>query len=259
MVYEIKSKYLKQFIKDIQHVNRNPENTKALELLNDKSTNPEVIILPKTKLYRSRIVDDESKIGKKPGFFGYDADGSFITPWQLARDMRANYRYIPYLYCSNNPYTALIEVRPRLAAKVSIATIQVKEKMTLLDFTIQNKPKKMSDAKFNLFKDLSYLFSKPISKDDDTLDYIPTQYIAEFAKKIGYDGIIFSSSLTPEVNRKNLDIYNLVMFNHEKCHPIKSNLFQITHNYVDCNQIDDDLEQLIVKNRVEEELDNILA
>ena len=259
MVYEIKSKYLNQFIKDIQHVNRNPENTKALELLNDKSTNPEVIILPKTKLYRSRIVDDESKIGKKPGFFGYDADGSFITPWQFARDMRANYRYIPYLYCSNNPYTALIEVRPRLAAKVSIATIQVKEKMTLLDFTIQNKPKKMSDAKFNLFKDLSYLFSKPISKDDDTLDYIPTQYIAEFAKKIGYDGIIFSSSLTPEVNRKNLDRYNLVIFNHEKCHPIKSNLFQITHNYVDCNQIDDDLEQLIVKNRVEEELDNILA
>jgi len=255
----IKSKFLREFIKEIQYNNRNPKDTKALELLDDISTNPEIVINMNTSLYRSRIVSDESKINKEKNFYGYNAKDSFIPPAKLTKDLRANYRYIPYLYCANHSYIALVETRPRMGALVSVATIVNDEPIRLLDFTIQNKPSKMSEAKKNLFLDLSTLFSTPVTNDDDILDYIPTQFIAEYAKNIGYDGIAFSSSLTPYVNKNNPDRYNIVIFNYNKCRVIKSNTVKIMNVDIECMQIDDDTVKLNTKSFIEEQLDEIIG
>ena len=245
---KFRSKYLKTFIEEIKFHNRIPKKTKVLELLDDLSTNPERILTPETKLYRSRIISDMTQTGIEPGFWGYGNKDSFVPPANLTRDLRANYRYIPYLYCANNPYTAVVEVRPRLGANVSIATISVNKKLTLLDFTLKSIPQKMTDDKRNLFSDISMLFSKPVTSDDDILDYIPTQYIAEYVKHLGYDGIAYRSSLTPELDEdgtkenKRLDWYNIVVFNYDKCSPIKSNIFNVVKNHLECEQIDDDSE-----------------
>lgn len=82
-----------------------------------------------------------------------------------------------------------------------VARIRVNERLRLLDFSLQNYPKGMKLVKINLFHALSQLYSKPVTEDDDTLDYIPTQYIAEFVKRIGYDGIVFKSSLYNDADR----------------------------------------------------------
>ncbi|NNJ81578.1 MAG: RES family NAD+ phosphorylase, partial [Flavobacteriaceae bacterium] len=37
--------------------------------------------------------------------------------------------------------------------------------------------------------------SLPIRKQDKEIDYIPTQYLSEFIKSIGYEGVEFQSSL----------------------------------------------------------------
>lgn len=132
----IRSKFLKEFIKEIQFNNRNPKDIKALELLNDISTNPERNLSKGTILFRSRVINDDKDTNKEASFFGFDSRNSFIPPSKLTKDLRANYRYIPYLYCSNHPYTAIIEVRPRLSAHVSLASIQVNSNIRLLDFTI---------------------------------------------------------------------------------------------------------------------------
>ncbi len=240
----MKSRLLKNFIQEIQFKNRNPKETRVLALLDDISTNPERIFQQGEKLYRSRIILNEEEINKKTGFYGYDAEQSFIPPWRITRDLRANYRYIPYLYCSNHPYISLIEVRPRIGAKISIATILVNQNINLLDFTIQNKPTKMSETKYNLFVELSNLYSKPIANDDDTLDYIPTQFIAEYAKNLGYDGIAFTSSLAPEINNTNLERFNVVIFNYQKCSAIKSNVICLEANHSEFHQIDNDLDKL---------------
>jgi len=238
------SKHLKDFIEEIQHRNRNPQDTKVLDLLNDIHTNPERKIKAGAKLYRCRILLDKKKAGKEPDFYGYDKKESFVPPPEVTRDLRANYRYIPYLYCANHPYTALVEVRPRLGADVSIATITVNEDLTLLDFTLKEIPSKMSNTKLNLFMDLSMLYSKPVTSDDDILDYIPTQFIAEYAKNLGYDGITFRSSLTPELNdqdiyeHQELDRYNIVIFNFNKCEATSSNIVNVTYNYLECEQVD---------------------
>lgn len=247
--YRLKSRYLQYFIKEITNINRNPKDNKVLHILDDLSTNPERVLLPQNILYRCRIVNKDSKLGVEDNFWGYSAKESFVPPRECTKDMRANYKYIPYLYCASNPYTALVEVRPRFGSCVSIATIQVNEKVTLLDFTLRDLPKRMTDTKMNLFSDLSYLFSKPIAYEDDTIDYIPTQYVAEYVKNLGYDGIAFESSLTPEIHALDsysldLDWYNVVMFNYSKCTPIRSNLIEVEAQYTDFRQIDSDIEKL---------------
>lgn len=251
---KIHSKYLREFIKEITYHNRNPRDLKALELMDDISTNPEIKVKENEKLYRSRIIEDKSKINKSPGFFGYDSVESFVPPREYASDMRANYRYIPYLYCSNHPYLSLVEVRPRLGALVSIATIVANEELTLLDFTNSNRPPKMTSAKENLFSDLSGLFSKPVADEDDIKDYIPTQFIAEYAKNLDYDGIVFQSSLVPEINHSGLMRFNVVVFNYSKCKPIKSNVIQVLRNHVEGEQTDADTERLMIAPLIDEQL-----
>ena len=243
MELNIKSRYLKEFIKEIQFNNRNPQDVKAIEFLNDISTNPERYLCAGTLLYRSRIITEKNRINKIHDFYGFDAKESFVPPSKETRDMRANYRYIPYLYCSSHPYTSVVEVRPRLGASVSVATIRVNENIRLLDFTMQKVSEKMTQAKVNFFSDLSMLYSYPITSDD-VLEYIPTQFIAEYAKHLGYDGIAFRSSLTPKKNNMNADTYNVVVFNYQKCEPIKSNVVEITSNIIHFKQTDNDLDLL---------------
>ena len=147
--------------------------------------------------------------------------------------MRANYRYIPYLYCATRPYLSVVEVRPRLGARVSVARIRVNERLQLLDFSLQNYPKGMKPVKINLFHALSQLYSKPVTEDDDTLDYIPTQYIAEFVKRIGYDGIVFKSSLYNDENS-----VNVVIFSFDKCEAVGSVFYDVTRNDYTCEMED---------------------
>ena len=106
---------------------------------------------------------------------------------------------------------------------------------------------------------LSTLFSTPVTNDDDVLDYIPTQFIAEYAKNIGYDGIAFSSSLTPDVNKNNPDRYNIVIFNYNKCRVIKSNIVKIINVDIECMQTDDDTAKLNTKSFIAEQLDEIIG
>ena len=124
-------------------------------------------------------------------------------------------------------------MRPRLGARVSVARIRVNERLRLLDFSLQNYPKGMKSVKINLFHALSQLYSKPVTEDDDTLDYIPTQYIAEFVKRIGYDGIVFKSSLYNDENS-----VNVVIFNFDKCEAVDSVVYDVTRNDYTCEMED---------------------
>lgn len=236
----IESELLKQFIHDIKFENRNPQNTEVLQILNDGISNPFLSFLPSEVFYRCRIMEKGRGITLDSDFHGYNADESFIPPPEKTSDMRANYKGIPYLYCANDPYISIVECRPRLGAKVSVATIEVLEHLRLFDTTIQYWPvNAMEDpVKSSLLKDLSRLYSEPISYADDTADYIPTQFIAEYIKNLGYDGIVYQSSLTPEIKQKGRYAYNVVIFNYKKCKAIKSHVYEITYNWIKTNNVD---------------------
>ena len=203
------------------------------ELKKHLKENQYLIVHSQQYLYRSRIVHSKDKLNGEYPFFGFGKDGSFVAPSECTKDMRANYRYIPYLYCATRPYLSVVEVRPRLGARVSVARIRVNERLRLLDFSLQNYPKGMKSVKINLFHALSQLYSKPVTEDDDTLDYIPTQYIAEFVKRIGYDGIVFKSSLYNDENS-----VNVVIFNFDKCEAVGSVVYDVTRNDYTCEMED---------------------
>ena len=46
-----------------------------------------------------------------------------------------------------------------------------------------------------VFQEMSYEIAKPIRRNDSPLEYLPTQYIAEFVKSQGYDGVEYESTL----------------------------------------------------------------
>lgn len=231
------SSKLKSFIKEIQYINRNPQDNSVLDMLKDIGTNPEQRMEIGRILYRCRIIRDGDKINESEGFYGFDEKGSFVPPIKYTRDMRANYKYIPYLYCATQEKLAVAEVRPRLNAKVSIAQIEVTHPITLLDFTIEQNKAGMSEAKKNLFYALSELYSKPVSEEDDTLDYIPTQYIAEFAKHLGYDGIVYQSSLSPQMGPLD-EAVNVVVFNYHKCRAVGSAVYRVVQSDYLCRKED---------------------
>lgn len=241
------SKILTDFIYEIQRVNRNPVNSRALILLNNKTTNIERVIPKGTKLYRSRIICAGDKLGADSaiGFWGYDEKGSFIAPYQSTRDMRANYRYIPYLYVADAPKLAVYETRPRFGAEVSLATIENIEDLMILDFTGKFTKKSGEEkTKANLFAEISECFSKPITSEDDVIDYIPTQYIAEYAKRLGYDGIAYKSSLYNDADPGTHGT-NYTIFNYDKTHAIKSNVLKIEGIGYSLNQTDGDAIKVI--------------
>ena len=150
------------------------------------------------KLYRSRITPvGQKKIKcKKMG----------CPPKELATAGRANPIGIPYLYLSDSAKTTYFEVRAVYLDKLSVGTFRIERELELVDFiydvnlflsyndgTLSIKEivikKKIIDA---ISKDLS----KPLRRYDSELEYVPTQLICEYCKRIvGADGISFESSL----------------------------------------------------------------
>ena len=73
---------------------------------------------------------------------------------------------------------------------------------------------------------------------------------------MGYDGIAFSSSLTPDINKKHPDRFNIVIFNYEKCDVIKSNVIEINGINIEAKQIDVG-DKIDVRSFIKEELDEL--
>lgn len=74
-------------------------------------------------------------------------------------------------------------------------------------------------------KDLSILLPYPRNKfpkpyNGQQEEYLPTQYLAETIKNMGFDGIRFKSSL-------NANGINIVLFDEKNCQPFSSDLVEI--------------------------------
>ncbi|MFD1773997.1 RES family NAD+ phosphorylase [Paenibacillus rhizophilus] len=110
-----------------------------------------------------------------------------IAPSRLVSDGRANPKGISYLYTSSDIDTAVSEVRPWKNALVSVATFELKQEVEIVDLTLSKieSPFQIVDLRRaiqlqQLLDAISMEFSKPVSPSDSGIDYIPTQYIAEF-------------------------------------------------------------------------------
>lgn len=149
----------------------------------------------------------------KSNFKGYTATES-VPLKENNTAGRGNPDHIRYLYLSEDSITPVYEVKPTIGQNISVAKFKSLRDLKLYDFTVANT----DPLELNLFNIISEKFSMP--NYGDTTKYLPTQYLAELIKSMGFDGIRFKSSL-------NKDRVNVMLFNVDDCKVMSSDLVTV--------------------------------
>lgn len=151
-------------------------------------------------------------------------------------DGRANPKGLPCLYLTTYKDTALAEVRPWIGAYISLAQFRILKEIIIINFTMDevkesiiyfNEPS-LDETEKKVWSDINKTFSKPTNRDNTSLDYVPTQIISEFVKKLGYGGVAYASSLGAGHNIALFDP-NIAKQLNGQLHYTKSICFEFDH------------------------------
>ncbi|WP_410479029.1 RES family NAD+ phosphorylase [Pedobacter gandavensis] len=69
---------------------------------------------------------------------------------------------------------------------------------------------------------MEHELSRPVRKQDVHLDYLPTQYLCEFIKSLGFDGVEYKSAM-------NSNGYNLAIFTDKKLDCVDAIFHRVTN------------------------------
>jgi hypothetical protein len=132
-------------------------------------------------------------------------------PKRIASHGRANPASILYLYLGSTQATAISEIRPHTGEVACVADFRTPRNLKLVDL---RNPKKIVSP-FLLTKaadisgmrsDLPFLerlgdeLTRPVVPQSAAVDYTPSQYLCEFIKKCGYNGVVYRSSVSDGMN-----------------------------------------------------------
>jgi len=172
--------------------------------------------------YRARISHDgkrimKSKMGK--------------TTIEKAQDGRANPKGIPYLYLASSPRTTIAEVRPFINDNVTVGKFKVNKRLKVVDLrrVVIGDPFRYGEDLEEVVDYIHFLhklgteLSKVINPREAEIEYVPTQYLSEFIKSLGYDGIVYGSSMIQDEAQ-----FNIVIFNDENLKCISTSLHIVT-------------------------------
>lgn len=167
------------------------------------------------KLYRARIATDISGFKKKE---------MGAPPKGLRRQGRANPEGIGVLYLASDWQTAMNEVRANVYDYVTIGTFKAQKKLRIVNLSAISKLSPFSFAELasfyinrEVFREMAAEIAKPQRRSDSPLEYLSTQFISEFVKAQGYDGVAYDSTL-------NNGGYNLAVYDENtfKCVSVKT-------------------------------------
>jgi len=120
-----------------------------------------------------------------------------------AKEGRANAKGIPYLYLATDKETAMAEVRPWIGACISVGLFKTLKDFKLVDLSVHTKPgttiylkePDVDKREIAVWTDIDKAFSEPVTNNDSSPDYAPTQILSELFRHHGYDGVVYKSSL----------------------------------------------------------------
>lgn len=225
-----------KFSEEIKSVNRfHLINELDLEKFKSLFKHFEKRISKQEQFYRARISSDRK---------GHPLEKMGNPPAHLAKAGRANPEGISYLYLANEVKTTLYETRSSLFDYVSVGTFKIKEEVNK-DLKVVNLSSDTYDLFYLAEKEsleevlmhrsftdkLEKELSKPRRKSDSELDYLPTQYLSELIKSMGFDGIEYQSSLYTEG-------YNIAIFNPDKLECIESKVYEIKSTHLGYKEIE---------------------
>jgi hypothetical protein len=132
-------------------------------------------------------------------------------PPRIASHGRANPAGIPYLYLGSDAETSVAEIRPHTGEKACVAEFRLRDGLKLVDLRSPRRvisPFVLSDEDElgSLRGDVMFLerlgdeLTRPILPQGAPFDYVPSQYLCEYIKKCGYDGVLYRSSVGQGIN-----------------------------------------------------------
>ena len=155
-----------------------------------------------TTWYRARL---------QSGNIVYPIGQMGAPPSGFASHGRANPPGIPYLYLGSTHETAIAEIRPHTGELASVADFQLNAGLHLVDL---RDPRRLvspfvfgdEDQIAALRSDVPFIerlgeeLTQPVLPHRAAIDYVPSQYLCEFIKKLGYHGVIYRSSVSDGMN-----------------------------------------------------------
>lgn len=130
-------------------------------------------------------------------------------PHSMARAGRMNAQGISVFYGATNASVAIAEVRAPAGSRVVVAKFRITRPLRLLDLTALTGVHVMGSVFDALFKrqleraaflrTLGVWMARPVMPDDEAIDYLPTQAVADFLATMNepsLDGIVFPSAQT---------------------------------------------------------------
>jgi hypothetical protein len=111
----------------------------------------------------------------------------------------------------STPETAAAEVRPHTGEIACVADFTIGGAIKAVDLRNPRQlvsPFLLADEdEIGLLRvDIAFLeqlgeeLTRPVSPQGAAIDYVPSQYLCEFIKKCGYDGVIYRSSVSDGIN-----------------------------------------------------------
>ncbi|QTN34832.1 RES family NAD+ phosphorylase [Cognatishimia activa] len=156
-----------------------------------------------TSLFRGRVFQSEEPLleaMRRPDL------GLAAPPATAAASGRMNARGISVFYGATTPEIALAEVRPPVGSRAAIARFDMIRPLRLLDLSalaeIQESGSIFDQSyayrlgRMMFLRTLSSKMARPVMPDDQELEYLPTQAIADYLStesKVPLDGILFPS------------------------------------------------------------------
>ena len=146
-----------------------------------------------TEFFRARIWTDG---------VGYSKTEMGPPPPKKASAGRANPEGICCLYLADSLNTTLHETRAGVYDCATVGKFVLNEDISVVDLTALDKisPFYIPDidllaANLGHLRKIGNEISRPLRKHDSSLDYLPTQYICDYIKSIGYSGIKYKSTM----------------------------------------------------------------
>lgn len=197
---------------------------------------------------RRRITEKiENLLNNKKDFYGFDKSNSDAPPNAYAKEGRANPKGISYLYTAKDIKTAILEMRPQMQKMYNIAIIEIIRDAKIFDFTYS--PEKIKEDEYSIVADLHRIseeFSKP--NFGDQIEYAPTQFLCEYIKRLGFDGIKFKSAVSATGT-------NVLLFDVDA----KTRVYDITGSKVyTVNTLDIDISQVMPMENEDKEQSQML-
>ena len=159
-----------------------------------------------------------------------------------AREGRANSAGIPVLYVASELNTAISEVRPWVGSRISVARFRITRDLRAINLSVkfgknllnylsfgQLSGDEETDAKTKsnvVWADIDNAFSRPVSLDEKSAEYVPTQILSELFWNSGYDAIAYRSQFG--VNGYNLAVLNIDDAEILNCAPYEVSSIEVT-------------------------------